>query len=124
MQLTLLSSDSELLDEKGVVRVSCQGEISRLDPDPAREPLRALLGALVFGRKVLLNLEKATYIDSSGVSWLVVCHKHFVQAKGELILYAVPPLVFQVLELMRLPLILPIAPDEAAARILAQGGSR
>jgi anti-anti-sigma regulatory factor len=69
----------------------------------------------------LLNLEKTTYINSSGISWLIISHKHFVQAKGQLILHSIPPLVFQVMQLVRLPLVVPVAVDEAAALGVARG---
>lgn len=122
MQLTLLSDPSRLLaDDREVVRVACEGTIRHADFDRASEPLRVLLGPFIFRRQVLLNLEKATSIDSSGISWLLMCHKQFAEAKGRLILYAVPPLVLQVLQLVRLPTLIPVVPDEAAARNLALG---
>jgi anti-anti-sigma factor len=120
VQLTLLSDDKELLDETNVVRVAVEGKISQDDMDSAKDPMRLLLGPLIFNRKLLLNLEKATYINSSGVSWLIICHKHFVMSKGQLILHSVPPLVDQVLQLMRIPSIMPVVADEAAARAVAR----
>ena len=122
MQLTLLSDPRTFLaDDREVVQVACEGPIRHADFDRINEPLRALLGPFIFSRKVLLNLEKATSIDSSGLSWLLSCHKHFVEGKGRMVLYAVPPLVLQVLEMVRLPLLIPVAPDEASARALALG---
>jgi anti-anti-sigma factor len=121
MQLKLLSSDTDILDEKAIIRVACEGQISHDEFDPAKDPMRQVLGPLIFSRKVLLNLEKTTYINSSGISWLIICHKHFVQAKGQLILYSIPPMVFQVMQMVRLPLVVPIAIDEAAALALARG---
>jgi hypothetical protein len=52
---------------------------------------------------------------------LIISHKHFVQAKGQLILHSVPPLVLQVMQIVRLPLVVPVATDEAAALALARG---
>jgi anti-anti-sigma factor len=121
MQLKLLSSETDLLDEGTVIRVTCEGQISHDDFDPASDPMRQVLGPLIFSRKVLLNLEKTSYINSSGISWLIISHKHFVQAKGQLILHSVPPLVFQVMQMVRLPLVVPVAPNEAAALALARG---
>jgi anti-anti-sigma factor len=121
MQLKLLSSDNDVLDDKAVIRVSCEGHISHDEFDPAKDPMRQVLGPLIFSRKVLLNLEKASYINSSGISWLIISHKHFVQAKGQLILHSIPPMVFQVMQMVRLPLVVPVAADETAALALARG---
>jgi anti-anti-sigma factor len=121
MQPKLLSDEHAMLDEKAVVRVACEGQISHDEFDAAKDPMRQLLGPLIFSRKVLLNLEKTTYINSSGISWLIICHKHFVQAKGQLILHTIPPLIFQVMQMVRLPVVVPVAADEAAALALAQG---
>jgi len=121
MQLKLLSNETDLLDEKAVIRVSCEGQISHEEFDPAKDPMRQALGPLIYSHKVLLNLEKTTYINSSGISWLIISHKHFVQAKGQLILHSIPPLVFQVMQMVRLPLVVPVAADEAAALGVARG---
>ena len=121
MQLKLLSSEKDLLDEGAVIRVACEGQISHDEFDPAKDPMRQVLGPLIFSRKVLLDLEKTSYINSSGISWLIISHKHFVQAKGQLILHSVPPLVFQVMQMVRLPLVVPDATNEAAALALARG---
>ena len=86
--------------------------------------MEALLGPGAFGRKVLLNLEKTTYIDSSGLSWLFVCYKSFMQAKGKFVLHTIPGRVYQVLQIVRLPSVIPVAPDEATARSLALGEAK
>jgi anti-anti-sigma factor len=124
MQLKLLSDERDILDEKAVIRVACEGQISHDDFNPANDPMRQVLGPLIFARKVLLNLEKTTYINSSGISWLIICHKHFVQAKGQLILHSIPPIVFQVMQIVRLPLVVPTATDEAAALAFARGDNQ
>src|SRR5262245_48521974 len=113
MQLTVVSDDQD------IVRVKCEGQISQSTFQPGTDPLERLLGPSVFTRKVLLNLEKTEYIDSSGISWLIVCHKNFLKHGGRLVLYSVPPMVDQALKWLRMPLILHLAEDEAAARQLA-----
>jgi anti-anti-sigma factor len=114
MKLTILSNDSS------VVHVQCADRISQDDFPRGSEPLGALLAPVGgFGRKVLLNLEEATFIDSSGISWLLITHKHFLQNGGRLIVHSVPPLVNQVFQLVRLHLIMAVAPDVAAAQAIA-----
>ncbi len=106
-------------DEGDVVRVAVEGQISQL-VSQGNEPMVNLLGPAGFGRKVLLNLEKATFINSSGISWLLICHKYFTQCGGKLIVHSVPPLVNQVLQFVRLPSIMTFAEDEARARALVR----
>jgi anti-anti-sigma factor len=115
MQLTLLSSDQDIL------RVLCEGNISQREIDLDHDPLETLIGPEVFTRKILLNLERTHYVDSSGISWLMGRHKQFKQKGGALVLYAIPPMVKQVLQLLRMSLVLNLADDESAALALVQG---
>ena len=65
MKLTLNS------DDKDLVQVECEGEIGDEEYVGDNEPMTALLGPLGgFRRKVVLNLERATIIYTSGMSWL------------------------------------------------------
>lgn len=116
MQLTLLSDDGD------VIRLVCEGDITLTDFRGGSDPFEGLLGTGCFSRRILLSLEKTKYIDSSGIGWLVVHHKHFTQGGGRLVLHSVPPRVDQIFKLLRLALVLAIAPDEAAARTVALGG--
>jgi anti-anti-sigma factor len=115
MKLTLVSSDNE------VTRIQNEGDITQMDFRAGTDLLANLLGADCYSRKVLLNLEKTPYIDSAGVGWMVMCHKHFKEAGGRLVIHSVPPMVNQILRLLRMPDILYMAGDDAAARALALG---
>jgi anti-anti-sigma regulatory factor len=115
MKLMIASEDKDLL------LAACEGRISQGDFEPGSDPMESILGPAGFKRNVLLNLEKTNYIDSSGIGWLVICHRHFVGAGGKLVLHSVPPRVFQVLELIGLPKVMSIAHDETAARSMALG---
>jgi anti-anti-sigma factor len=108
-------------DDGDVLRVRGEGEITDVNPRDGDEPLETLLGAGGLRRRVLLNLEQVPFIDSSGISWLLIRHKHFKEQGGRLVLYEVPLLVLQMLEFLNLTQVLHVAPDEAAARKLAGG---
>jgi anti-anti-sigma factor len=116
MQMTVVPSE-----DPAVVRLKCEGQISQSNFQPGVDPIEHLLGPGCFSRKVLLNLEKTEYIDSSGISWLIACHKHFLKAGGKLVLHSIPPMVYQALQWLRMPLILHLADDEPTARALALG---
>jgi anti-anti-sigma factor len=116
LKLTVVS------DEPDLVRVQCEGEISQVKFQLNDNPLESLLGPKVYTRKLLLNLDRVEFLDSSGISWLVVSHKNFQQHQGALVLHSIPPRIHQVLQFCRMDRLLRLAEDEAAARALAQGG--
>jgi anti-anti-sigma factor len=109
MQLTLVSSDDN------VVRLQCEGSISQDGFKAGADPLEDLLGANCYDRKVLLNLERTHYIDSSGIGWLMGRNKQFRQNGGRMVLHSIPPMVSQVLQLLRMGMVLELATDESMA---------
>lgn len=110
MQLTLLP-----LQNDDVIRVRCDGDVTLRGQPAGTDPLEALLGTRHFGQKVLLDLEKAQGIDTSGVSWLLRVQDRFRQSNGRLVLYALPPRVTQTLDFLRLTPLLTTAATEAEA---------
>jgi anti-anti-sigma factor len=114
MKLTLLPATQD-----DVTRIRCDGLLTLRHQPPASDPLQELLGSQCFGRKVLLNLERAQGIDTSGASWLMRVDKKFNQAKGRLVLVMVPPTVTQVLNVLRVIPLLHIAQNEGAGKQLA-----
>lgn len=118
MQLTVRSGPD---DE--VVRLGCEGTVSSADISAdGGDPLEQLLGEDVFSRRVLLDMNKVPFIDSSGVSWLISRHGRFADGGGILVLHSVPPVVQQVFDLLRLHQVLNLARDEAAAYAVASKG--
>ena len=110
---------SIIADEGDTIRVRCEGEITNAFYEgTSDEPLANLLGGPDgLKRKVLLNLERVRYLDSSGISWLLIHHKHTKERGGKFVLYEVPPLILQTLEFLKLSHILHIASDEAGGRL-------
>lgn len=115
MRLTLISHTDQ------VTRLECEGEVTQFDLPAGQNPLEEFMGAVIYRHCVLLSLEKTTYIDSSGVSWLLGAHKQFERNGGRLILHSVSPMVLQVLMLLKLTAILTVVADEREALQLAQG---
>jgi hypothetical protein len=113
MELTLLP-----LQNDDVLRVRSEGLVSRRDPS---DPLQTLLGPHCYTHKVLLSLDQSQGIDTSGICWLVSSNKRFAQAGGKLVLFAVPPVVFDVLDFLHLTPLLHIAANEQAACELVVG---
>jgi anti-anti-sigma factor len=116
LKMTVVSEEGDL------VRVQCEGEVSQVKFQLNDNPLESLVGPSVYTRKLLMNLDRVEFLDSSGISWLVVSHKNFQQQGGLLVLYSIPPRIHQVLQFCRMDKLLRLAADEAAARVLAAGG--
>ena len=108
-----------LSEEPDFVQVGCAGDICLPEFEPEREPLSLLLGPQIYSRKVLLNLEKANCLDTSGISWLLHCDEAFRKAEGTFVLHSIPARVRYVLHLLRMEELLPTVTDLAAAKAFA-----
>jgi anti-anti-sigma factor len=106
----------------GVCRIRAEGEIRSVEEPRDPRDIEDLLGPQCYRRKILLDLQDAAHIDSSGVSWLVHLHKGCRAAGGMLILHSAPPAVMAVLKLLGMEHYFNLAADERAALGLAQGG--
>jgi hypothetical protein len=96
----------------------CEGPLSCRDKD---DPLPTLLGPRCHHGKVLLSLDGCQAIDTSGLSWLMRNHTAFARAGGKLVLWAVQPVVADVLRFARLtPLLFIAATERAACEMLAE----
>lgn len=114
MELRLNKSDGRS------VRVEVSGKISRDGWTGSGNPLENIYGDEIFSRTVLMNLAKSMYIDSTGVEWLLSCHRKFEENGGVLIMHSPNPMTMQLLKMMRMDLVLNVVEDEAAARKLAE----
>jgi anti-anti-sigma factor len=113
MRLSLVSSDG---DVRGV---ACSGELTLLELAGGTDPLDNLLGPLPTGCKVLLDLQRATYLDTAAVGWFIRWHQRLRDGGGMLVLHSVPPLLDEMLRFLNLTTVLHVAADGAAARALA-----
>ena len=71
MRLTLASHTDQL------THLECEGDVTQHEFTAEQDPLESVLGPNIYRHCVLLSLDKTTYIDSSGVSWLLHGHKEF-----------------------------------------------
>lgn len=107
--------------EDDCLHLECGGSLDFAALTEDSDPLTTALGADVYARRVLVNCEKLAFLDTSGVSWLIDCHKRFAKHGGRLVLYAVPPLAQELIQLLRLDRLLDIQPDLPSARAAARG---
>ena len=88
------------------------------------EPLRQLFGTEIYSREVLLNLQDADTIDSSGVSWLLDCTKQFRESGGQFVLHSLPPAISSVIQLLRMDRVFLLAKNEEEARRIARESTK
>ena len=120
MKLTLTS-----IEKDGIVRVAADGNITTADFDSSgKNPLESLLGVTWFTNRVLLNLDRTDYIDSSAIGWLIGTHKAFKEGGGTLVVHSLQPAVKQILTVLKIGRVVPLVADETEARALAIGGSK
>lgn len=100
-----------------------QGELDMYNSHRARNALQGVMdrGA----RKLVLNLSRVSYIDSSGIGILLYCHMMTRKTERELRIVGMNRKVLRVMELTKLLGVLPIADSEQeAVASLAAGGTR
>ena len=111
-----------LADGHDVLHLLCEGDMSLPEWQPGDDPLAEFFGPGVYGRKVLLSLNKVGYLDTSGISWLIDCQRRFEAAGGALVLHSIPPRAHHVLALLHMDRVFHTAAGPDAALALAAGG--
>jgi len=113
MEINVLGS------EGGVLRLEVVGRIVRDSITPHFEAMEKALGSDGYAQRVVLNMARTQFMDSTGISWLVVCHKRFRTAGGKLVIHSLTPSILTLLKMMRLDLSLDMAENEEEALQLA-----
>ena len=82
------------------------------------DPFVSQYGEDVYTKKVMVNMSKTLHVDSTGIEWLLTCHKRFHQQGGKLVLHSLTPSTQRLFHMMRMHLVLSIAPNEESAKSL------
>jgi anti-anti-sigma factor len=113
--LSLISRD----DAAGILHVAAEGEATTLDfPLANASHFDNLLGHDWNTHCLLLNLERLSYIDSSAIGWLISSQKSCRTHGGQIVIHSVQPGVRNVLELLKIGRVIPIADTAPAGRKL------
>jgi anti-anti-sigma regulatory factor len=70
---------------------------------------------------MLLDMSEAETLDSSGVGWLLECHKKFREAGGGFVIHSLTPTASQVLRMLNMQMVLRLAGDERKALQMLEG---
>lgn len=119
MNLTLIS-----IEKDGVIRVAAEGELTGSDiPNDGKNPMAKVVGEHWSANKVALSFDKATYLDSAAIGWLLNTVKEFQNAGGRLVLHSVPPRIQQLFDMLKINAVLPVVEDEKTALEQLNGGN-
>ena len=102
-------------DEGNTVRLDLTGRITQSEVMGVSDLLVELLGPEVYSCNVLLDMSHTEFVDSSGVSWLLTSHQQFREKGGRLIMHGVPPIVLNVLKVLRMHTLFDLASNEEEA---------
>jgi anti-anti-sigma factor len=105
----------------GVVEVAVAGPVTQAQVSVVDDPLVNLAGAEVYGRQILFDLRDTELIDTSGISWLLKNHRRAREGGGRLVLHSLPPVVDNVLKVLRMNQVFEIAADRTEALSLLEG---
>ena len=112
------------IEKEGLVKLAATGSITADNFDPSgKNPLERILGQNWASFRVLLDMKLTTYIDSSAIGWLIGSHTAFNKQGGMMVVHDVPPNIKQMLDLLHVGKVVPIAANAQAARELATNGT-
>ena len=119
MKLILLETNPE-----GLSHVKADGSITATDfVARGKDPMEMLLGTEWLRSRLLLDFAAVTYIDSSAIGWLIELARRMRQSGGAMVIHTVQPNVRQILDVLKISRVVPMAEDESVARrMLGEAG--
>lgn len=109
--------------DDGVARFELVGVVSRDYSTLIQDPLVGVAGLDVYSRPVLLDLSKVAHIESTGFEWLLTCHARCQERGGELVLHSLTHITSDLMNIMRLNLVLQVAENERQATEKVRNGN-
>lgn len=111
---------SVISQEDHSVKLRAKGRIVQSDVSPFSDPLAEAIKDSSYRQRVLIDMADVEFVDSSGISWILTCHKRFREAGGLLVLHSCVPAVSNILRVLKMDQILHVADDENAAQKLCE----
>jgi anti-anti-sigma factor len=116
--------DIEILENSGdVLHLGFVGRIVRDNHCPLNACFEQVLGPRGYSQTVIVDMHRATFIDSAGLSFLILSHKRFLQEGGKLIFHSLSPAVRTLFETMGLQQLFFLAENREEALRLAESKS-
>src|SRR6476619_8439220 len=106
-------------DDGNTVSVKIAGNVNQQEIALLADPLGDLLGPEAYRRRVCMDLGNTGFLDSSGINWLILSHKRFREQGGRLVLHSLPPMVMNVIKILKMQRVFEIADGPQAAYVMA-----
>jgi anti-anti-sigma factor len=128
MMHATLSADMKLqlvsIEKEGLIRAATDGNITAADfTAEGKNPLETLLGLTWSSTRLMLDFSKTSYIDSSAIGWLIGTSRAFRDGGGQFVIHSVQPAVRQIMDVLRVGRVVPMAADETEARKIVTGAT-
>ena len=101
-----------------VVRVQGSGCLTLRGKDPELDLLGELLGPACYGHRVVLDLQRISRAETSGIAWLMRSTEAFANAGGFFAVYGLPPVVRSMFDILGLTAGVVVVGTEADALAL------
>jgi anti-anti-sigma factor len=112
------------IDKDGCIRVASKGNLGAGNINfSSKNPLESVLGATWSGNRVILDLSKTDFMDSTAIAWLIATTKQFRTSGGSIAIHSVAPRARQMLDILKIGKVIPIVANEAAARQFLTGAA-
>ena len=106
-------------DPAGVAFAAAYGNATARDfPTAEHVYFDTILGKEWAAGRVVLDMDAVPFLDSSAIGWMIHAQKLFRESGGKLVLHSVQPHVRNILSLLKIERVVPIAKDAAAALAL------
>ena len=108
-----------LVSDQGPICLSIAGQVVQRNISPFSDPIDEAMSGDTYSQQVLLDMSGVEMFDSSGVSWLLRCHKLFRESGGALVVHSLSPTVTDVIRLLKIDQVLSVAADSTeGARLI------
>jgi len=110
------------IDKDGCIHVASSGNLTSANISfSSKNPLESVLGATWSGNRVILDLAKTDFMDSTAIAWLIATTKQFRSSGGSIAIHSVAPRARQMLDILKIGKVIPLVANEAAARQFLTG---
>jgi anti-anti-sigma factor len=105
--------------DEGYERFELLGDITASAwAQQSHDPFVSLYGEDVYAKRVIIDMSKTQHVDSTGIVWILTCKKRFQKQGGKVVLHSLTPSTQRLFNMMRLHLVLSLAPSEDLAKSL------
>ena len=113
------------IEKEGLVKLASNGAVTATCFNPnGRNPMERVLGQNWATMRVMIDMRKTTYLDSSAIGWLIATHKAFNEAGGKLVIHDLPATVRPIFDLLQVGRVITIAENAEQAKTLVLGGGK